>query len=142
MLCVKEVVRKAKDEGLKIMIGGDMNAHVWELDECKNKNGKLLMNMVNEFKLQIVNCVWKRMNGPTWFSDNSEFTWDYICVDYCALKSVHSPYIYIYIRKIGNIGECSCSDRSIWEWKVKRKREEGGKPGEKKANYAKKKANC
>ena len=29
---VKDVVRNAKDEGLKIMIGGDMNAHIWELD--------------------------------------------------------------------------------------------------------------
>ena len=36
MLRVKDVVRKEKDEGLKIMIGGDMNAHIWELDKCKN----------------------------------------------------------------------------------------------------------
>ena len=27
MQCVKDVVRNAKLEGLKIMIGGDMNAH-------------------------------------------------------------------------------------------------------------------
>ena len=27
MLRVNDVVRNAKDEGLKIMIGGDMNAH-------------------------------------------------------------------------------------------------------------------
>ena len=33
MLRVKEVVRNAKYEGLKIMIGGDMNAHIWELDK-------------------------------------------------------------------------------------------------------------
>ena len=89
MLCVKDVVRNAKDEGLKIMIGGDMNAHIWELDKCENNNGKLLKNMVNEMNLQIMNCVWERMNGPTWFSENSEFTLDYICVDDCALKSVH-----------------------------------------------------
>ena len=57
MLRVKDVVRKAKDEGLKIMIGGDMNAHIWELDKCENKNGKLLKNMVNEMNLQIMNCV-------------------------------------------------------------------------------------
>ena len=31
---MKDVVRNAKDEGLKIMIGGDMNAHIWELDKC------------------------------------------------------------------------------------------------------------
>ena len=71
MLRMKNVVRKAKNEVLKIMIGGDMNAHIWEFDKCENKNGKLLKNMVN---LQIMNCVWERMNGPTWFSEISEFT--------------------------------------------------------------------
>ena len=69
-----------------------MNAHIWELDKCENNNGKLLKNMVNE-NLQIMNCVWESMKGPTWFSENSEFTLDYICVDDCALKSVQSAYI-------------------------------------------------
>ena len=39
ILRVEDVVRKAKDEGLKIMIGGDMSAHIWELDKYENKNG-------------------------------------------------------------------------------------------------------
>ena len=72
MLRVKDEVRKAKDEGLQIMIGGYMNAHIWELDKCENKNGKLVKYMVNQMNLQIMNCVWERMNAPTWFSDNSE----------------------------------------------------------------------
>ena len=93
MLRVKAVVRKAKYEGLKIMIGEDINAHIWELDKCENKNGKLLKNMVNEMNLQIMNCVWERLTGPIWFSENSEFTFDYICVDECTLKSVLSVYI-------------------------------------------------
>ena len=84
MLRVKDVVRNAKDEGLKIMIEVDMNAHIWELDKYENKNGKLLKIMVNEMNLQIMNCVWERMNGHTWFSDNSGFTLDYICVDDCS----------------------------------------------------------
>ena len=54
--------------------------------------------MVNKMNLQIVNCVWDHMNGLTWFSDNSEFILDYICVDDCALKSVESAYIYIFER--------------------------------------------
>ena len=33
MRCVKDVVSKAKEDGLKITIGGDMNAHIWELDK-------------------------------------------------------------------------------------------------------------
>ena len=55
--CVKDVIRKAKYDGLKIIIGGDMNAHIWEVDKCENNNGKLLKNMVNEINLQILNCV-------------------------------------------------------------------------------------
>ena len=78
MLRVKDVVRKSIHDGLKIMIGGDMNAHIWELNQYENNNGKLLKNMVNDMNLQILNCIWERMNGPTWFSENSEFTLDYI----------------------------------------------------------------
>ena len=29
---MKDLVRNTKDEGFKIMIGGDLNAHIWELD--------------------------------------------------------------------------------------------------------------
>ena len=36
MRCVKEVISKAKEDGLNIMIGRDMNSHIWELDKCEN----------------------------------------------------------------------------------------------------------
>ena len=39
------------------------------------------------------------MNGPTWFSENNEFTLDYICVDDGALNSVQRAYIYIYMKE-------------------------------------------
>ena len=35
-----------------------MNAHIWELDKCENKNGKLLTSMVDVLKLPILNCIW------------------------------------------------------------------------------------
>ena len=74
--------------------------------------------MVNEMNLQIMNCVWERMNGHTWFPENREFTLDYICVDDCALKSVQSAYIL-------EIEELLESDHATKgadvEWKVKRK---------------------
>ena len=57
MLRVKDVVRKEKDKGFKIMIGGYINAHIWALDKCENKNRKLLKNMENKMNLQIMNCV-------------------------------------------------------------------------------------
>ena len=72
MRCVKEVISKAKEDGLNIMIGGDMNAHIWELDICENKNGKLLKSVMDEINLQILNSVWDSMKGATWFSENSE----------------------------------------------------------------------
>ena len=92
MLRVEDVVRNAKDEGWKIMIAGDMN-DIWELDKCENNNRKLVKNIVIKVNLQIMNCVWERINGPTWYSENNEFTLDCICVDDCALKSVQSAYI-------------------------------------------------
>ena len=36
------MISKAKEDGLNILIGEDMNVHIWELDKSGNKNGKLL----------------------------------------------------------------------------------------------------
>ena len=33
------------------------------------------------------------MKSATWFSENSEFTLDYICVNDCAPKCIESAYI-------------------------------------------------
>ena len=52
-----------KDVNKIKMVGGDMNAHIWELYKCENMNGKLLMIIVNEMNLQIMIYVWERMMG-------------------------------------------------------------------------------
>ena len=39
---IKSVVNKSIFELLKILFGGDMNAHIWKLDRCENVNGRLL----------------------------------------------------------------------------------------------------
>ena len=72
---VRDVVRNAKLKGLKVMIGGDMNAHIWELDKCENKNGKLLTSMVDDICLQILNCIWESMKGATWFQKILSLLW-------------------------------------------------------------------
>ena len=100
MRCVKDVISKAKEDGLNIMIGGDMNAHIWELNKCENKNGKLLKSVMDEINLQILNCVWDIMKGATWFSENSEFTLDYVCVNDSAVCGE-----CLYTRKRGSSGE-------------------------------------
>ena len=119
MLRVRDAVRTAKDEGLMIRIGEDINADIWELDKCENNNGKLVKNMLNEIKLQIMNCVWEHNNGPTWFSENSEFTLDYICVYDCTLKSVQSAYL-LEGEVVVDIDHVAVGANV--EWRVKRKR--------------------
>ena len=54
---IKVVVWRALDDGLGIMIGGDINAHIWELDGCENENGRRMKENMNEIGLQILNCV-------------------------------------------------------------------------------------
>ena len=34
------MVWRALNDGLGIMIGGDMNVHILELDDCDNDNGR------------------------------------------------------------------------------------------------------
>ena len=48
---------------------------------------------MDEINLQILNCVCDSMKVATWFSENSEFTLDYVCVNDYALKCAESAYI-------------------------------------------------
>ena len=101
-----------------------MNAHIWKLDKCENKNGKLLKSTMDNINLQILNCVWDSMKGATWFSEKSEFTLDYVCVNDSALKCVESAYIL-------ERGEVVESDHGAVgvnvEWKVRRRENAEGK---------------
>ena len=62
---------------------------------------------MDKINLQIFNCVWYSMKSITWFSENSEFTLDYVCVIDSALKSVESAYI---LEK-WKLWRVSCSSR-------------------------------
>ena len=57
MMCIKDVVRKEKEDGLKLMVGGGMNAHIWQPDKFENNNGILLKGVMDERNLQILNGV-------------------------------------------------------------------------------------
>ena len=73
---------------------------------------------MDEMNLQILNCIWESMKGATWFSENSEFTLDYIGVDDCALKCVESAYI-LERREV-----VQCDHAAVVvnvEWKAKRR---------------------
>ena len=63
---IKGVVWGALDDGLGIMVGGDMNAYIWELDGCENENGRRMKENMNEIGLQILNCVRDGLHETTW----------------------------------------------------------------------------
>ena len=83
---IKVVVWRALDDDLCIMIGGDMNAHIWELDGCENENGLRMKENRNEIGLQILNCVCDGLNEATWYTEE-KFTLDYVCVDGRGMKN-------------------------------------------------------
>ena len=62
---IKGVVWRALDDGLGIMIRGDMNINIWELDDFENENGRRMNENMNEIGLQILNCVWNELNEAT-----------------------------------------------------------------------------
>ena len=58
------------------------------------------------------------MKGATWFSENSEFTLDYVCVNDSALKCVESAYI-LERREVVESDHGAVGVNV--EWKVRRK---------------------
>ena len=48
---IKGVSCRALEDGLGIMIGGDMNVHICELDGCENENGRMMKEIMNEMGL-------------------------------------------------------------------------------------------
>ena len=72
---INVVIRSALDAGLSIMIGGDMNANIWELDGGETENGRRM----KEMGLHIFNCVWDWLNEATMYTEETE-TYTGICV--------------------------------------------------------------
>ena len=85
---IKGVVWRALDDGLGIMIGGDMNTHIWELDGCENENGRRIKESMNEMRLQILNCVCNELNQATWYTEDVYTGLCYVCMDGRGMKKV------------------------------------------------------
>ena len=90
---ITEVVQNARAEGLKIMVGGDMNGHVWEIDGIENGNGRLMKCMTKDAGLQILNLRWDGMNKPTWYLNDKQYTLDYVCTDDIGLNRIKNACI-------------------------------------------------
>ena len=98
---IKGVVWRALEDGLGIIIGGDMNAHIWELDGCENENGRRMKENKNEMGLQILNYVWDWLNEATWYTEEKKFTLDYVYMDRRGMKKV----VHASILDIGEVIE-------------------------------------
>ena len=82
-------------KGLGIIIGGDMNAHIWELDGCKNDNGRRMKESINEMGLHMLNYVWDGLNEARWYTEEKKVTLDYVCLDGRGMNKVVSAIILI-----------------------------------------------
>ena len=119
MHMINSVVNKAKFEGLKILFGGDMNAHIWELDRCENGNGRLLKQFAGDLGLQIMNCVWKGMSGATWFMVDMEFTlYDDVCIDREGIACVVEALI---LDEVNVVYSDHAAGSVSTEWNIKKK---------------------
>ena len=87
---IKEVVWRALEDGSSIMIGGDMDVHIWELDGCENENSRRMKENMNELGLQILNCVCDGLSEATWFTEEKRFIRDYVCMDRRGMKKYAS----------------------------------------------------
>ena len=73
------VVWRALDDGISVMIGGDMNIHIWEMVGCENENGRRMKEIMNELGLPILPYVWNGLSEATWFTEEKSL--DYVCMD-------------------------------------------------------------
>ena len=75
---VNGMIQESRDVGMNVIIGGDLNGHIFELDGCENENGKLIKKLVNTNSLEILNCVIPDMDKPMWSSNGNEYHLDYV----------------------------------------------------------------
>ena len=78
MECVTRICKQYDAAGFKVIIGGDLNGHIWELDKCENGNGKLIKSFIRQTGMEIMNGAVDELNGPTWFMNDKEYTLDYV----------------------------------------------------------------
>ena len=74
---LQEQVEKAKQEGITVYIGGDLNGHIYELDGNENRNGEIIRALALNSNLEILNCVIEGMDTPTWERGDSKYRLDY-----------------------------------------------------------------
>ena len=75
---VNQEVIKAKREQQKVIIGGDFNGHVYELDGREDRNGRLIKLMAEDNELELLNCTIEGMDRHTWERGDLQTHIDYV----------------------------------------------------------------
>ncbi|KAM7313853.1 hypothetical protein ISCGN_003640 [Ixodes scapularis] len=79
--CVTKDI-KALEKGRNILIMGDFNGHLHELDGWEDANGRRLLNLADEFQLELVNLRASCKGQYTWCARGSR-----TCIDYALVSS-------------------------------------------------------
>ena len=86
---------------------------------------------MNEIGLHILNCVWDGLNEPTWYTEEKNFTLDYVCMDGRGMKKVVGASIL-------DLGEVIVSDHAAISVEIEWK----GVMGQRKKNKKARKNRC
>ena len=91
---VKKIANEAEEKGEILVVGGDMNGHVWELDGVENRNGRMVKKVAAETGLILLNSYWEGMDEPTWYQGEREYRLDYILMNTKAVEKVKKASIW------------------------------------------------
>ena len=91
---VSRICKQYNTAGFKVIIGGDLNGHIWELDKCENGwYGKLIKSSIRQSSMELLNGTVDELNGHTWSMNDKEYTLDHVCVNERGLQCVKGAKI-------------------------------------------------
>ncbi|ELT96537.1 hypothetical protein CAPTEDRAFT_216074 [Capitella teleta] len=93
MPMIQKVTERARMKGEMMIVGGDFNGHIWELDEVENVNGRMLKECAIENYLEIMNVIWNGMQECTWKSGGKSYHLDYIMVNDSCREKVKDSWV-------------------------------------------------
>ena len=77
-----------------VVVGGDMNGHVWELDGVENRNGRMIKKLVAESGMIMMNTYWEGMEKPTWSQGDREYRLDFVLMNIKAVERTKRAYVW------------------------------------------------
>lgn len=96
-----------------LVVGGDLNGHLDELDECTNGNGKMVKGLMEQEELELLNSSWPGMRDPTWRGVGREYRLDLILVNHKGCAEVVEAWIGDY-QDVVDSDHCMVAVKLIW----------------------------